>query len=305
MTNEKIIILGHENPDIDSIVSGILLEYYLNHHTKYKSEFIIPDKEIEKDTRAICNKYHIDYQSHQKSLPTGPKIAILVDHHERVLPDTEIIAVYDHHPTNKQHYCQVYHNEIISSTAALLVKGRESYFPKELIHLAVIATFVDTASFNSTKGKKEDQIWADEMIRIFGFDKDDIQKTGLSLTDISNLQEAAFSCLKKYKIKNKNVEVSSIQIDGSKTDSETLNEIKSVVLNYFLDKNLDVYILIIHDMNLMQSTAYKIFKDGIEIDKYNQYTSRGNVIIPKLEEEIENHNFSSNKLKEKIRTINE
>ena len=28
------VILGHENPDVDSIVSGVLLERYLNRHGK-------------------------------------------------------------------------------------------------------------------------------------------------------------------------------------------------------------------------------------------------------------------------------
>ena len=38
MENNKLVILGHINPDIDSIVSGILLEYYFNKHTKYEAE---------------------------------------------------------------------------------------------------------------------------------------------------------------------------------------------------------------------------------------------------------------------------
>lgn len=305
MENKKLVILGHKNPDIDSIISGILLEYYLNNHTKYQAEFVIPDEKIEKDTKSICEKYNIDYQSHQRKLNQNDNQIILVDHNERNIEGAKIVAVYDHHPTTKQHFYPVYHNEIISSTAALIVQGREHFFPRELLKLAVLATFVDTASFNSTKAQEKDKIWAEKIIKLFHLNKEELYEVGLSLTDTSNLEEAAFSCLKKYNIKERKIEVSSIQISSKKTSDEELNKIKEIVLNYFIDNDLDVYILIIHDMDLMKSTAYKIFKDGIEIDKYDKYTSRGNVIIPKLEKELENHTFSSNKLKEKIRTINE
>ena len=51
----------------------------------------------------------------------------------------------------------------------------------------------------------------------------------------------------------------------------------------------------------MKSSAFKIFKDGIEIVEYDQYTSRGNIIIPELEKELINHNFEINKIKEKVK----
>lgn len=289
MEDDKLIILGHENPDVDSIVSGIILEYYINHHTKYHGEFVIPDSEIRKDTQRICDMYSIDYKLHQRELTSDDKFIILVDHNEREIDDAEIIAIYDHHPTTKQNYCPVYHNEKISSTAALLTQGRESYFPIELLELAVMATFVDTASFNSTKAQEKDKIWADEMIRIFNFNKEKMYEVGLALTDLTDLEEAAFTCLKRYEIEDKQVEVSVIQIDSTKTSDEEMDKIKEIVIKYFLGKNLDVFVLVVHDMNLMKSTAYKVFGDGIEIDEYDQYTSRGNVIIPKLEKEISTH----------------
>ena len=44
MNSAKLIILGHINPDVDSIISGLLLEYYINNNTSYKAEFVIPDQ---------------------------------------------------------------------------------------------------------------------------------------------------------------------------------------------------------------------------------------------------------------------
>ncbi len=305
MCKEKITILGHINPDVDSITSGLILEYFLNTHTKYAAEYVIPDQIIDKSTLDICREYQIPLKRHQRKLSTDDQIIILVDHHEREIPNTKIIAIFDHHPTNKKINTPIYINKKISSTAALLTKGNERYFNSEMLKLAVLASYVDTASFNSTKARAEDKKWAEEIIKNYNFDKESFYETGLALTDLSNLEIAAFECLKKYTISEKKVEVSSIQISKVEEHNQELSKIKEIVLDYFLKNNLDVYILIIHDMDRMKSTAYKIFRDGIEIDNYNQYTSRGNVIIPKLEQEINNHTFSSNPVKEKRKHINE
>ena len=305
MKKVKITILGHQNPDIDSIVSGLLVEYFINNYTSYQGEFVIPDGNLDKSTKTICQKYNIPYQAHQKEMPKDSEALILVDHHEREIEGKKIVAIFDHHPTTKEITAPIYINKKISSTTTLLTKGNEEYFPKELIELAILAAYVDTASFNSTKARLEDKEWVETLTKKLGFNQVKLYETGLALTDLSNLKEAAFECLKKYKIANKNVEVSAIQINDIDCCQKELAKIKEIIIDYFIKNNLDVYILIIHDMNKMQSTAYKIFKDGIEIDQYDKYTSRGNVIIPKLETEINNHNFSSNLVKEKKKTINE
>lgn len=294
--SKKLIILGHENPDIDSIVSGILLEYYINKNTKKKAKFIIPDKEIDEDTINICNKFNIPYKDHLGCLPCEFIEIILVDHFERDIKNSKIIAIIDHHPTTKKINANFYINEKISSTAALITQNNEQYFSKDMLKLAVLATYIDTASFNSTKAQEKDKIWAEEICSKYNFNKDAFYEAGLMLTDLNNLEKAAFTCLKKYNINNKKIEVSSIQINGNNTKEETINNIKEIVINYFLNNNLDIYILIIHDMSIMKTTSYKIFKDGIVIEKYDKYTSRGNVIIPKLEKEISSHNFETNKI---------
>lgn len=286
MKKDKLIILGHNNPDIDSIISGILLEYYINHHTLYQGEFVIPDRTLDKETITICDKYKIDYKKYQRPLKQDDRLIILVDHHERSIKNTEIVAIIDHHPTTKEISCPFYINQKISSTAALITQKREDFFPKELLRLAVLATYVDTASFNSTKSRQEDKIWAEKLIKEFNFNEKELYEAGLLLTDISNLETAAFNGLKRYTIANKKVEVSTIQIKSNEVEKEVIEKIKEIISNYFIDKNLDIYILIIHDMAKMKSTAYKVFKDKIEIDEYSQYTSRGNTIIPNLEEEI-------------------
>jgi len=285
MTKEKLVILGHPNPDIDSIISGILMEHYINNYTNYQGEFIIPDTSLDKSTIDICKKYNIDYQSHQKEIPKEVEKLVLVDHNITTYKDKKVIAVIDHHPSIKVTPCKFYQNNEISSTAIGIVRDRETYFTKEQLKLAILATLVDTASFNSTKGRQEDKVWVDDMIKIFDFDKDDLYKTGLHLTNLENLKEAAFELLKRYDIAGKKVEASVIQIIPDKNQKE-IQRMKEIIIDYFFANDLDIYLFIVHDMQQMKTNVYKIFRDCIKIDEYNQYTSRGNVIIPNLEKQI-------------------
>lgn len=66
-SKDKIIIIGHSNPDVDSIVSGYLLEKLLR-KKKINAEFIIPDLKIEQENIDICNKYGLDPTIFQKKI---------------------------------------------------------------------------------------------------------------------------------------------------------------------------------------------------------------------------------------------
>ena len=96
---KKIIILGHENPDVDSIVSGYILEKILL-KKGYDIEFIIPDKAIEEETLSICLRNNINPKQFMKKIDFNDKTNkyILVDHNERNLSG-EIVCIIDHHPT--------------------------------------------------------------------------------------------------------------------------------------------------------------------------------------------------------------
>ena len=64
---KKAIILGHENPDVDSVVSGYLLEKILT-KKGYDVEFIIPDKKIDSDTLDICMRNGLNPLNFRKKL---------------------------------------------------------------------------------------------------------------------------------------------------------------------------------------------------------------------------------------------
>jgi len=278
---DKIIILGHENPDVDSVVSGYLLEKILNkkgHHSK----FLIPDESIDKDTLDICNKYGLNPKKFQKEINQDKyNKYILVDHHERDL-DGEIIAIIDHHPTSKNIELNNYYNQEISSTALYIYKEHKELLDKNDVRLVVVATLIDTVSFHSDKGKEEDKCYIQELCQKYDLNYNDLYKEGLILSNLSNIKEASLHGLKKHNINNKKVYSSYIQIENKDNNQNEINKIIDVLKEYINKERIYAFIFIVHDMTKFQTMYYLIKENDISIRYYNKYTSRGNTIIPEI-----------------------
>ena len=73
---KKYIILGHEHPDVDSIVSGYIYQNYLRRRN-INAEFIIPDKKINEDTLEICRSFNLGPTDFQKTLDYDELVLLL------------------------------------------------------------------------------------------------------------------------------------------------------------------------------------------------------------------------------------
>ena len=283
---KKIIILGHENPDVDSIVSGYLLQKILN-SKGYFTEFVIPDEKIEQENLNICRKYGLDPAKFQKKIDLDDKDAkyILVDHNERNLGG-EIIIIIDHHPTTKDIKINDYYNKNISSTACYICDGTEHLLNKNDLKLAVLATMVDTASFNSTKGREEDKIWAINICNRYGLDYNELYKEGLCLTSLDDVEKVSFNGRKKYNFSGNKVESSYIQIENPLDNIEKINQILEILKKHVKEESLDAFVFIVHNMKEFKTMYYLITKNEIIERHYEEYTSRGNSIMPEVEKKI-------------------
>lgn len=281
----KYIILGHDNPDIDSIISGYLLEKLML-SKGFNAKFIIPDKKIDLENITICNTFGLNITSYQKELPeTKGYKYLLVDHHIRKV-NGPIVAVIDHHPDKIGLKIPWYQNEISSSTSCIICREHEEYFNKQDIELAILAAMVDTASFNSTKTKKEDITWAKEMCQKYNIDYERLYKAGLCLTNIDNLEEAKLNGLKKYNFNGQLVESSYIQIEDITKISSEIAYIIDSLMKYVKENDLKLFVFIVHDMSRFKTTVYDITSKYYNVRSYEFYTSRGNTIMPQTEEDI-------------------
>lgn len=281
-----MIILGHENPDVDSIVSSIILDKILK-KKGYNSKFIIPDKQINKDTFEILSKYNINPYIFIEELPKEKNQYILVDHNEREV-DGEIICVIDHHVTNKKYDIKEYYNTCSSSTACFIAKYAEEILDKKDLELAVLATMIDTVSFHSTKGRKEDDEWCKYICKKYDLDYQKLYNEGLYLTNMTDIEEVKFNGLKKYNFNNKKVESSYIQIENPNQEKEKIEKIIEKLKQHIIDENLYAFVFIVHDMSNFKTMYYLIEKDNIQKKYYDRYEQRGNTIMPEVLEYVNN-----------------
>lgn len=279
---EKIIILGHENPDVDSIISGYLLEKIMR-KKGYNSDFVIPDKKIDKDTLDICRKNGLEIAKFMKEINLNDKNAkyILVDHNERELAG-EIICIIDHHPRDIEPEIDNYYNQKISSTACYICQGNEELLTREDLRLAVLATLVDTASFHSTKGRKEDREWALNICSSHNLNYNELYKEGLCLTPLGEIKEASLNGIKKYNYDGKKLESSYIQIENPELEANKINQIINILKERVINEGLDAFVFIVHNMTEFKTMYYLITKTKTENRYYEMYTSRGNTIMPEV-----------------------
>lgn len=279
----KKVILGHLKPDVDSILSGILLETILNKdNNNYK--FIIPDEIIDLDTSNIIKSLGIDISNYQNiPIESNDKI-ILVDHNEETRFNNPIIAIYDHHPyvsTGRDTNIK-YINRQSCSTTTIIAQEYFKYMTKETFTLALIGALVDTASFHSTKTNKDEEFWLKEKCQEFGIDFDKYYDIGLYLTDISNPHDIYLNGLKKYTEGKYKIESSFIQINNIESNQNIIKKIINYIKEYIANNEIDIFVFIVQEMDAFKTTTYTINKDSIIKKEYSEYMSRGDVIIPEL-----------------------
>lgn len=281
----KYIILGHDNPDVDSIVSGYIYQNYLQRRN-IDAEFIIPDEKIEDDTLEICRQFNLEPTTFQKKLEYNKDTKfILVDHHNR--KDIENIElIIDHHLDEHEPDTTNCVNEPSSSTSCLIVQENEAFYSIHEIELACMAAMVDTASFHSTKGKEWDLKWIEKMAKEKNLDFNKLYNAGLSINDISNPKDVMFHGLKKHEIHGHKVESSTIHVNGMTNNWKKINEIINLLQKHTANSEIDYFLFIIHDMDKFETWLYTFNKEGYRRKKYHEYTSRGTTIIPELEEEL-------------------
>lgn len=284
----EYIILGHENPDLDSIVSGYLLEKLLK-NAGYSVEFIIPDKEISEENTKLSQYIGIDPKTYQKPLPENPtQKYILVDHYQRDAPG-EIVAIIDHHPTKEEINVPYYQNVLSSSTAALLAIGREDKFNSTDLYKAIFASMVDTAAFHSNKTVQNDVEWAKQQCQRLGLNYNEMLTQSMCPTDISNPKEASLNGLKKYTLHNHKIASSFLHLPDPDASKEEIDLMIETLKEYREANNYTLFALIVHDITNFTTTVYKIYEDSIATVNYDQYTSRGTTIIQEISDELKSY----------------
>jgi len=194
MTTDKIFVVGHKNPDTDSICSAIVTAYLLNQWKekggllKIDGEAIpVTQGEPNPETKFVLEKFGVDVPEIMTDAE-GKKI-VLVDHSEKSqAPDNidkaEIVGIIDHHKIGDITTPNpiLFVNLPVGCSATVLKKLFEwtgIEIPKDLAGLMLASILSDTVIFKSATTTDLDKMVAQELAKIAGIE--DITKFGIEL----------------------------------------------------------------------------------------------------------------------------
>jgi len=291
MPKEKIYIVGHKNPDTDSICAPIAYAFFL----KKKGKIAIPVRtgEINPETKFVLNYFKVKIPEILKN--AAGKNLILLDHNEKEQsPDNidkaKILEVIDHHKISFSFPEPIYFlTEPIGSTSTIIAK---KFFqekinpvrsksplataaslmrtsngvnpPEKIAGLLLSAILSDTVIFRSPTTTKEDIEVAKKLAKIakiknlekFGIE---IKKKKMTITGMSP-EAILHSDFKNYEMAKKKVGMGQIEIcdfvEVEKRKAKLIQKLKEISKK----ENYDLLILIATDIIKQSSQLLAVGK---------------------------------------------
>lgn len=305
----KIIIVGHKNPDTDSIVSAIAAEEYIS-KVLGKQAIAMRAGEINNETKYILESLNVAMPELVGKTDDETSV-VLVDHNQASqtfdgLEYSKVDYIFDHHnlniQTEKPIYCCV---EPLGSTCSVLAKlffqsGIE--ISENSAKLMIAGILSDTLNFTSPTTTPEDKDLVAKLNEIAKLDVqnfvDGMFKAKSSLEGISTEQIISLD-YKEFEMGSKKVGVGTWET----TYPESVNEKKESIENELKIKkqkeNLDFIFFMVVDILKQNCQLYligeeekavaeKVFGGQIENGMMilPGVVSRKKQIIPQLTEEL-------------------
>jgi len=239
---EKIYIVGHKNPDTDSICSPIAYADYLR--KKGKKAVAVRTGQINNETKFVLN--YFGFKVPEILVNAKGKKIILLDHNEKTQsPDNiekaKILEVIDHHKINFQYPEPIYfQNEPVGSTATLIARkylnDKKVKIKNKIAGILLSAILSDTLAFRSPTTTKEDIEIAKKLSKIakiknlekFGIEIKK-RKTTLKGKDPKSI---IFSDFKLFDFSGKKVGIGQIEVldlkEVQKRKKELLEKLKDI-----------------------------------------------------------------------------
>ena len=225
-----IYIVGHKNPDTDSICAAIA---YADLKRKMgATEEISPARsgDINDETRFILNRFNIE-DPVLLTDATGKKV-ILVDHSEpkqrpKNMDKGEIVEVLDHHNINFVQATPIlFHAEPAGSTSTIIArmyfeKGIE--LPKNIAGILLGAIISDTVIFKSPTTTQEDKDIVEKLRPIAGIDN--LEKFGIDMFNAKSgwnektAEQIIKTDYKEYELGGKKIGIAQVEtVDASELE---------------------------------------------------------------------------------------
>jgi len=301
----KIISIGHKNPDTDSALSSILVSRFSKKIFGLDVEGVVAGS-INNETKYILKKLKIKKPRILKKIKNENVVLVDTTEPKQVvdgLTENNLIAIIDHHnlgglKSSKPIYARV---EAIGCTGSIIykiLKEKNIKIDRTSAILIITCILSDTLNFNSPSTTVDDKIIFKELNKIA---KLDIRKfvnelffaksslRGISIKDIVSKDYKQFD-MGKYKVgigvwETTNPEMLNIQKNKifpeliKKKDKEKMDYMFFAVVD-IVKNNSYLYIIADEENNLAKKTFDNIAKDNLMFLK--GVVSRKKQIVPPL-----------------------
>ncbi len=178
-------IIGHKNPDTDTVCSAIAYQDFLTKQNVKAKAFALGD--LNKETKLVLNKFEVEFPEQISELPRGTEV-ILLDHNEEKqaidnIADLDIVEIIDHHKINLKTDKPIHiFVKPLGSSCSIIA---EKYFnegvdlDKKIAGILLAGIISDTLFFRSPTTTEIDKELAENLNKIVGFD--DLEKFSLEM----------------------------------------------------------------------------------------------------------------------------
>ena len=263
---EKILVIGHKNPDTDSICSSLAMA---NLQSKIRGEEVISCRlgEINEETKYALNYFKVEAPKLIEKVDEGQEV-ILVDHNEFTqsvegIEKAKILAVVDHHRINNFQTSEplFYYAQPVGCTATVLFelyKSNDVEIEPQIAGLMLSAIISDTLLLKSPTTTDKDKKAVEELAKLANVD---ISKYGLEMlkagTNLDKYTEEELinldaKSMEKEGIKYIIAQVNTVSIpDVLKRKEKIEQEINKEITS----KGLSLFVFVITDIVNSNSTA--------------------------------------------------
>lgn len=288
----NVFVLGHKNPDTDSICSAIAYAH-LKKELGMDAEAIRLG-EANNETLFALDHFKASNPRLVKRASDEVKQVILVDHNERQqsiddIDEVQVIEVIDHHRiANFETTDPLYFRaEPVGCTATILLKLYKEHaveVPADIAGLMLSAIISDSLLFKSPTCTEQDMQAAKELADIAGVDS---QEYGLALlkagADLSNktLEDLISLDSKEFEAGDHRFEVAQVNAIDVSEVLDRQAELEVLISNTVAAKNLDLFVFAVTDILNNDSEAIVLGRRSDIIESAFQSSVVNNrVILP-------------------------
>lgn len=286
LSGKKVTIVGHDNIDVDALLSSILMSRLLT-FLGIENEFAILEKVKKDDTYEIAEEmFGIKMEKWENVLEDDTRTLFLLDHYTTIHKGT-VIGCVDHHPNNADKSYDFMYTRKACAAAYLVYEIMEEAgycITAEEAKMIIVSMMVDTTAFRSSKTIETEAKKAKVLAEKFSLNYEELEKYCLCLTPVESMSidQIISNGQKWYDYSGNKVGSAYLQLYGLPDEKVINSWIEALHVKRFESKS-KMLVFIIFETKDNTTHEYRITEEDTKHFVKLGILSRGQDIMPLIE----------------------